>query len=169
MGCDIHCYMEYKTADYEDSYSRWRPMGGRINPGRNYRIFGYLAGVRDDEVEQVAPLRGFPEDAGYAAHGDEWLYIVEEETREKGCASRENAESWVKYGSKYKLDADGKPTHVSHPDWHSHSWVTSDEWEKAIKKDKDDSWCFQYGAMLAALRYLEKKGCQTRIVFWFDN
>lgn len=34
MGCDIHCYLEYKPKDSD----RWRPHGGRINPGRNYEI-----------------------------------------------------------------------------------------------------------------------------------
>jgi hypothetical protein len=44
MGCDIHAYVESKKPDSKT----WWGFGGRINPGRNYRMFGKLAGVRCD-------------------------------------------------------------------------------------------------------------------------
>lgn len=46
MGCDIHAYVEYKKADNNGD---WISFGGRINPGRNYSLFGRMAeGVRTD-------------------------------------------------------------------------------------------------------------------------
>ena len=32
MGCDIHCYVEYRSK----SESHWELFGDRINPGRNF-------------------------------------------------------------------------------------------------------------------------------------
>ncbi len=52
-------------------------------------------------------------------------------------------------------------------DAHSKSWCTPDEWEKAITTD--DPPAPDYFAMLGAMRELEKRGHQARVVFWFDN
>ena len=55
MGCDIHCYIEYKPAGSDD----WSDFGGRINPGRNYDLFAKLAGIRNyDEITPIAKPRG---------------------------------------------------------------------------------------------------------------
>lgn len=122
MGCDIHCYIEYKPAGSDD----WSDFGGRINPGRNYDLFAKLAGIRNyDEIEPVAKPRGYPKDAAYEAE------------------------------KKY----------VSNPDWHTHSWLTADEFAVAIEGSGEP----EYEAILAAMRSFEAGGAQARIVFWFDN
>lgn len=68
MGCDIHVYVESRP----DPATAWTPFGGRINPGRDYRLFNLIAGVRADE-DSPAPLftlRGLPEGLSYYAQED---------------------------------------------------------------------------------------------------
>lgn len=157
MGCDIHCYIEYKPTGYD----RWFSFGGRINPGRNYALFAKMAGVRNyDEVIPVSQPKGFPNDASSKADGDHWLYISDVEM--EGCCTFEQAERFVQMGSRYQ---DKEKTFVSHPDWHSHSWLTPDEFEQAIFESSEA----QYRAILAAMRSFERDGHQSRLVFWFDN
>lgn len=158
MGCDIHCYIEYKRPDSKE----WSDFGGRINPGRNYSIFAAMAGVRGNATP-VVPPRGYPEDAAYAAEGDNWLYITKEKVSEAGECTRAQADQYVAHGMHFKDDL---KQYVSHPDWHSHSWLTPDEYAKAIEGYDDE---MEYRATLAALRSFEAAGCQARLVFWFDN
>lgn len=158
MGCDIHCYVEFKGKGDE----RWRPFGGRINPGRYYRLFGRLAGVRGGTA--LVPPRGYPDDAAYNADGDHWLFI--HDAGGDNCVTPSRAIEYVgSYGSRYKLDSDGKAAWVSDPDWHSHTWLTPDEFAAALLPDAQPT----YRALLAAMRSLEGEGYAVRIVIWFDN
>lgn len=88
MGCDIHVMIEYAGYVKQCGTTVWRGFGsGHFNPGRDYTMFGVLAGVRDDSVEQIVSLRGLPEDKGYAAceaydgdedlHSHTWLSVDE--------------------------------------------------------------------------------------------
>lgn len=159
MGCDIHCYIEYK--DKNSSY--WHDFGGRINPGRFYSIFASLAGVRNSgDIVPIAKPRGIPDDVSYEAEWDRWVYISKVDGDNR-CPP-ESAERWVKEGcSIYKND---EKKFVSNPDHHSHSWVTPDEFESAINGNQ---YAVEYTAMLAAMRSLEASGMTVRLVFWFDN
>lgn len=161
MGCDIHCYVEYywPGEDHSNGKKRWRDFGQRINPGRNYTLFGYLAGVRRD-VTPVVPPRGVPRDLAWAASDDYWLWL---EGKDRARAAR-----WVEQGdSVYRHNDAGEPQWVSHPDYHTHSWLTPDEFEKALVLAGETTG--EYRALLAAMRSLEKDGDKVRLVFWFDN
>ncbi|MDH4186827.1 MAG: hypothetical protein OEV08_07510 [Nitrospira sp.] len=165
MGCDIHCYIEYRTA----GDTHWFSWGERINLGRNYVLFGLLAGVRCEG--QIYPLRGYPDDAGQAARHDNWLYISDQATDDEHDCTRAHANEWVKYGA--KISADGK--RVTHPDWHSHSWLTPDEFRTVLDaytvspgNPRPGKRVNTYDAALAALDALAKDG-ESRVVFWFDN
>lgn len=157
MGCDIHCYIE----NQQSGSDHWFGFGGRINPGRNYSAFARLAGVRNyEEVKPVAEPRGRVVDGSWDSKGDDALYITE--SSGEGNCTPEDAARWVASGdAQYTND---QKNFVTHPDHHSHSWVTPDEWEQATK----ESGC-EYRAMLAAMRSLENEGCKVRVVFWFDN
>ena len=168
MGCDIHCYLEYRAQ--KDETAHWKNFGGRINPGRNYAMFGFLAGVRF-EGPPVAEPRGVPEDCGYQSEAANRLFITDRDTDEEGFCTKEQAEQFVKYGAKY-LPSDQDRRFVTHPDWHTHSWVTPDEWEKAIHATlalEPEYPLVEYEAVLAALRSFESQGYDARVVFWFDN
>lgn len=58
---------------------------------------------------------------------------------------------------------------VTCPDWHSHSWLTTEEFGRAIRAVAKPSQAQQYYALLAAMRQLEVGGNEARVVFWFDS
>ena len=139
MGCDIHLYIEYKSKKTEfDGYdSGWQSFGKSINPGRNYAMFGLMANVRncysDGKLPVLVEPRGMPEDACYTATDDNRIYISETESEDYVCM--ETAKRWVNSGSsKFINDNDGNPTWVTQPDWHSHSWLTTSEFESVLNK-----------------------------------
>ena len=139
MGCDIHLYIEYKSKkpQYDGRESTWHSFGKSINPGRNYAMFGLMANVRncysDGKLPVLVEPRGMPEDAGYTATDDNRIYISETESED--YVSMETAKRWVNSGSsKFINDNDGNPTWVTQPDWHSHSWLTTSEFESVLNK-----------------------------------
>lgn len=87
-------------------------------------------------AEPIVPLRGFPDDSGWQAQHDN---------------------AWIN---------DEDRTFISHPDWHSHSWLTPEEFAQAIN---DIDVTPDYVACLAAMMALHNRGWKSRIVFWFDN
>jgi len=137
MGCDIHLYIEYKSKKTEfDGYDPgWQSFGGSINPGRNYAMFALMADVRnygDDKLPVLVKRRGMPEDAGYTATDDNRIYISD--VPSSRYVSMETAKSWVNSGSKFINDKEGNPMWVTDPDAHSHSWLTTSEFESILNK-----------------------------------
>lgn len=168
MGCDIHMYIEYKGKD-SDSF---RDFGGRINPGRNYYMFGILSkGVRVVNKDGIEP-KGMPEyeSLSYSTRNDYQNYISENEGDD--CVTPERAAEWVKNG--YSTYTDERKVFVSNPDWHSHSWLTRDEYKKALDIYYSHAKAIynkepEYEVVLACLNSFEENGYESRIVFWFDN
>ena len=145
MGCDIHVYIEYKNRKIESDGHKhnWLSHGGRINPGRNYALFALMANVRNygGDLPVTFDPRGMPDDVAYYASGDDRMYICEDEG--DNYVKMERAERWVKDGSsKFIYDRDGKPTWVTHPDWHSHSWLTTSEFESIFNNylERETQW-----------------------------
>lgn len=171
MGCDIHAYLEYTSKEAGDSGDYWSGFGGCINPGRNYDLFTLLAGVRGDAKEAVIPPRGIPSDLGCEARNDCFLF-VSNDPKGDNVVSRKEAENYHKaYGSAYKKDAKGKIIYVAHPDYHSHTWLTRDEYARVLTQAKlqGDSPYATYTAILAVMDHFENQGYRTRLVLWFDN
>lgn len=166
MGCDIHMYVEYRPNKTWGSDS-WQSFNDRMNPGRDYHLFGLLAGVRGGTA--IIEPRGLPSDLGYYSESDNYLYISDDID---GCATLEKAKLWNKnFGCKIIDDAQGKPFKVEHPDWHSHSWLTLEEFENVLSMaEKNDEYGvnIQYWALLDAMKRLATVG-DVRVVFWFDN
>jgi hypothetical protein len=153
MGCDIHLYVEYtdketlekeKNGDLngrgEPIKAYWRDLGGRMNPGRNYWMFGILSkGVRSDFDDGFEP-KGIPDfhSLGMSSRRDYSMYITDKEDDEGRYTTLSRALKWAsgEYPSStlyYRNPTDDKPSWVSCPDWHSPSWLTTDEYEKAIQ------------------------------------
>jgi hypothetical protein len=68
MGCDIHCYIEHKVNDV------WIPAEDPLDHrtyysiiGRNYDLFGFLAGVRNERLDSL-PALGLPDDISEGLH-----------------------------------------------------------------------------------------------------
>lgn len=134
MGCDIHLCIEYQI--YSDM---WSDFGGIFNPGRNYLMFEAMAGVRGDEEKAVCKPKGLPDQTSLEVRRTTFLAIGEQENDEK-TATMAQALEWAKHGR--KLIKEGKiPVAVEHPDWHSHSWLTTQEFERALelyhKRDRE--------------------------------
>ena len=139
MGCDIHLYIEYKNKKVAfDGYKdNWHSFGKRINPGRNYAMFALMANVRNHYSDGKLPVlvepRGIPDDAEYYSSGDDRIYISEEKYDGEHSVTMERAKSWVESGSsKFINNQKGEPTWVTDPDNHSHSWLTTSEFETII-------------------------------------
>jgi hypothetical protein len=196
MGCDIHTFIEYADADFtdQDGEPYWSCFGGQINQGRNYTLFGLLAGVRGGEA--LFKVRGLPEGKlSYQAKDYMTINIDDEMAKSgaEGYASLASAKSW---GGTIEYLNNGKPYRTENPDLHSHSWLTRDELqfvlayyrlgERAAKinvvhedrtavmqavaalqggEQYDSTW----DATLAAMNTFEERGAQTRLIFCFDN
>jgi len=139
MGCDIHLYIEYKDKKpaLENGYvPGWQSYGNRINPGRNYAMFALMADVRnygDEKLPVLVEPRGMPDDVSYTTMNDNRIYISE--TKSEDYVSMETAKRWVESGSsKFINDKEGNPIWVTNPDAHSHSWLTTSEFESILNK-----------------------------------
>lgn len=135
-----------------------------------------MAGVRGSGAALVQP-RGIPPDLAYKA-ADDWHITINDDLAaqdHEGCTSLATATQWVKtLGCEIVYDVAKKPWRVTHPDWHTPSWLTLSELGEALAKIKqelsDSADICQYDAALAALRALEHGGQnEARLVFWFDN
>lgn len=159
MGCDIHLFIEHRKKGTE----RWASFTyNAVNPGRNYQIFGRLAGVRWPEEPHIEP-RGRPSDASWCEDMSYWLFICEESGNGERYVKAEEAARWVLQGiSEYKSD---EKQYVSDPDQHTHSWLTLAEWKKAIGDLGDVNWkaCTAVGETYA------KHDHEVRYSFHFDN
>ncbi len=175
MGCDIHIYIEYKTKNS----SMWHCFGERLNPGRNYTMFGMLAGVREPELKLFDP-KGLPQKLSYVTQSDVSLTIsdnVDFSDCSQFCTSKkaeEYNESYIKYKNHYGLVGgyvDESKKSVYNPDWHSHSWLNLEEYNKCIEKWRKISTFkeIEYEIILDIMEGFEKRGCDCRLVFWFDN
>ena len=177
MGCDIHMFVQYRNierakARKEDGgYDYWQDFGGCLNPGRNYTLFGILAGVRDwpeDDNKMFEP-KGLPEfELSYAAKDSLYLYVGDD--NEEHTCTLEQAQRW---GRKIINDSDGKPWMTEHPDWHSHTWLTTKELAQAYRWYKQATGyapCLEFRVLLKMMKELENKGQnEVVVVFWFDN
>lgn len=171
MGCDIHVFVEYKRQDGD----RWSPFGGEVNPGRDYGLFGYLAGVRYTTVTPVAADRGMPADAAYRSQDNDRLYVLDDGAKKTDDREihRETAETWVRSGLSCWLDDSNR--WVSDPDNHSHSWCTAKELVAALDAliadpaRKGEPAEPPWHVLVDLLEAFEARGMQSRIVFWFDN
>jgi len=99
---------------------------------RSYGLFTALAGVRcyNSEIESFKP-RGVPENISLDTLRDYTLYITEEPFDEESCCTRESAERYIKSGSTYW---DDRKTRVTHPDWHTPSWLSLNEFKVAYSR-----------------------------------
>lgn len=178
MGCDIHAYIEFYRHD------RWHSFGERINPGRNYSMFGLMAGARSNNLPLFS-IRGIPSDISIDVEFDYYKYISNNlsdnygrsEDGELSLISLEQALKLEKtYGCKIIKRSDGTPDKIANVDWHSASWLNLYEFEKIIttynQNFKNGSLYLKldvrYEAILAAMKTIENDNL-CRLVFWFDN
>jgi hypothetical protein len=194
MGCNSHCFIEYKEKDSD----YWHSFGDKIHAPRNYTIYALMAGVRDYNGIKLYDPKGIPKDLAYNAESSYYCYIDGVNITES------RAESWHRDGAIYKKDGNGVNAWISNPDWHSHTWFTIRELENILNKydrlereihqperEKQREEILKMGggtysntflstvtkihrdpdhyAMLAAMKSFDSMGYDTRLVVWFDN
>lgn len=125
MGCDIHLYLENVETIYNGNLQS-RSIG-QFHSGRNYTMFSLMANVRNYDGNTLFSPKGLPTPLGYEAKYDNELYVIKDEDYhdQERYVSRTVAEGWV--GKGISLWTDPSMKWVTHPDWHSHSWLTFEE------------------------------------------
>lgn len=177
MGCDIHSYIDYdkKSSKHDKTYTDGL---GRIRIGRDYYLFGLIAGVRGN-LHPVVPVRGLPKTQSIDVKHDSCLYVNNDAKDSNECdgntCTAAQAIEWVEQGSSEYVD-NGR--YVTHPDWHNYTWLTLDEVKEVLKQYKKSIDKDQFGnsnvailyAIIGAMSGLEKvEGYKSRLVCWFDN
>lgn len=155
MGCDIHLAVESRR------YDKWWSNLTDVWTPRNYVLFGHMAeGVRYD-TDDAFSQRGFPDDADWGTKEKYYLAL--------DTLTEDNIERYKSFGCKI-IDEFDKPYWIKHPDWHSASWLTLEEFEKAVElasvAEEDYGVPDEYRAIVA---YMKALNVPTRVVFWFDN
>src|SRR5574343_37130 len=128
MGCDIHAYIEYWNPSQNEPYVS--SLGGQFGV-RDYTMFGHLAGVRyTPHCGPVSAPKGLPE-GELSWQVEQAAYLtVNDEGAAKGWVdfcSDEQARSW---GNEIIEGRHRRRT--VHPDWHSFSWLSTEEVAQAI-------------------------------------
>lgn len=156
LGCDIHTYKEFKINGEWVTGDTWREYYGFSEPveeiydGRNYHLFGLLAGVRAyryayDPIHPVLEPKGLPDDI----------------CKEVKQANKERDEDWHSHS------------------WLTISEIKALPWFKwTVWREYHDSEGYFNGHLDFIRRILafEKEaqqrglsGDEARMVFWFDN
>lgn len=168
MGCDIHLYVEYLRPAWSD----YRSFFGRLRLARFYPLFAAL-GVRaraqsPDDVKHE--LRGLPLALGDESRLDSSLYVTDDGSKSNTSCTRQFAEKCVAEGlSIWEKGFDSDQAYITHPDWHSHSWLTYEEFRRALQPFVNREGLQEYRALVAAMKQLVDEGFEVRVVFWFDN
>lgn len=162
MGCDIHAYVEYTSGRARGSEDWWSNLTENFGD-RDYLWFGILAGVREGDAGLYEP-RGLPANLAWRTKDAAFLHVNDELAETDGYCSVEQATRWGDYDPNTKT--------VPHPDWHSHSWLTTEELGHCIARHMEIAdYPLEVGwlALFTAMKTVEDNGGKARIVFWFDN
>lgn len=170
MGCDIHEVIEiwrngkwhvavkpisvYERHNYLEGEAYWEAIeADPYDLGRNYMLFGVLAGVRED-YEPIKPVRGWPDD-------------VSEETKEFGDDADGHTYHWYTLRELLEYDWDAPIT--------MEGWVSADEYQEFKSMGGPRSWCRGVGGggvehvsnaeMEAAIESGDTKGLFTQIMW----
>lgn len=185
MGCDIHMYIEYTNKKRKEENLNegitpyWFNFGAKINPGRNYIMFAVLAGVRGRYKDSFERKGRIPiNQLSWSSKDDFYIYVSENPVEFQYSVTLEQAKKWGERGYEI-IEHNGKPSWVENPDLHTHTWMSSDELEKAFEIYKVHATAeweteidvpLEYKAILSVMRTLEGEGeNEVRVVFCFDN
>lgn len=133
MGCDIHGpYLEQI-----DQNGNWN-LVAKLDWWRDYSLFGLMAGVRGDgEGQPCFDPKGFPNDTHWSTKCDYGLYVKKENDAQEGYCSQAKAAEWIESGcSDVLIEREGEIIMISGPDWHSASWLSTQEVKLLIERYK---------------------------------
>lgn len=195
MGCDIHVYTERKNRDgkwecadffevneyYDkDDNDEWEQPMNHVDfyKGRDYELFGALAGVRSD-IEHIEP-KGIPDDCSKEckedfirwdsdAHTPSWMTITELKDHQKKLGNTVKRSGMISEKQKEELALGIKPS--SWCQWTSIGGYVEAEWEDESRPL--DDFMGQLDNFMKT-KYYEHEikvidDNDFRVVFWFDN
>lgn len=158
MGCDIHIYPEYysKKSLIEEPERLWvSSICGEYQIGRSYDLFGIMChGVRSNNPNSIDNARGLPDDPnmGYLAKSRSQLVVIPDHELKSSCApegfiAESLVDNWRKTGSKILTINPASETDrevIQNPDYHSHSWLTTQELFKVRQLYLNDQIRYQH-------------------------
>ena len=129
MGCDVHAFIDYD--DFKTREGDWyvSNFASHVDIGRNYTLFALMAGVRYDENRMGGKLpmfepRGIPNKVSWSVKDEYTLWVIDDDEEDsERSAKRSQALKWIAQGISEMFDEH----YITHPDWHSASWLTADE------------------------------------------
>lgn len=167
MGADIHAFVESVDSSRVNT---WVDSVAELTLPRDYYMFGLLAGVRGIEGP-VFPNRGIPKVTGWTVRNRFHLYVLTDDEaaeghlREMGTVTPEEAADYLAYSSQYMP---GNERYITHPDWHSASYLNAREYEQVLAEYKRTFGC-RPGRLYEAVADFLFAIPDSRIVFWFDS
>ena len=201
MGTDIHAFIEIDYSkegkSFETEGQVYAFNCGELNIPRDYDLFNALSDGRnyhfeEEEIEQhcLYPSRGLPKYYSGAVES-RYFHLVDDRESEfdkplelypsLSIITTKKADQWLQEGCSFLGDSqetsrDGKQAflqRVSHPNWHSCSWLTLEEIYKSLKHYELDipELHFEFRLVLNIMKEIEQEygDGHTRLVFWFDN
>lgn len=142
MGCDIHAYIEYYKTNDSDN---WVDVfsDGEISLGRNYLLFGCMAGVRHLSVTPVAANRGLPTnpELSWWVNRKYHLRVVEDQYKndfDENIITRSELEqlstqSLLSFDYRKEVFTKDNVEFIKNPDYHSTTWLNLHEMMKVRK------------------------------------
>lgn len=133
MGCDIHAFVEYfsKQESTKNDSCFVDCFADELSFGRDYVLFGLLAGVRHNCSVIVMP-RGVPKDPhmSFSANRRYFLDVVDDTDTSRvvyrtNSITRSEADEYVSKGVSRYVDT-GR-TKIVEPGFHTPTWLTLDE------------------------------------------
>lgn len=143
MGCDIHAYIEhYSKKDLLAGKCFVDTSSGAINFGRDYLLFGVIAGVRSLETPVVSP-RGLPTNPplGWECSNEYYMRVVSDEEYQTAqrdllgqkLVSKSELEKINSAGYLNKIIPDSQNM-IPSPYFHNLTWLTLSEMLLVRKK-----------------------------------
>lgn len=152
MGCDIHAHLEYVDSRCSVEYF------ASLYLGRNYDLFGLMAGVRGGEP--LYEPKGLPSDA---SHGviEKCTYYVAVNPSETSTSEQEMLLSARSFGGGRFYDSD----------FHTFSWLSLKEYKNVLKEytKKHGRPHAPWESVLMFMKLFKRRGYKPRLVFWFDS
>ena len=197
MGTDIHAFIEIDYSEegkaFEDSEKISAFNLGELLISRDYELFDALGdGRSSDEITEPSLYgsRGLPKNISFAVE-NRYFHIVDNRESEfdkllelhpsLSKITTKKADKWLSEGCSFlgeeeKVWRNNKWENlqrVSHPGWHSCSWLTLKEiYESLAHYDLPVGELFiDFRILLSTMEQFEQElGVgHTRLVFWFDN
>jgi hypothetical protein len=130
MGCDIHAHIEFfsKTEHKTTSNCFVRCFSGELSFGRDYILFGLMAGVRHSVPPIIKP-KGIPTTPtlSYEVTDAYYLNVISDEAPRAPTNSIRESLAKEYVSEAYSIYVDDSKLRITNPNFHTPTWLTLDE------------------------------------------